>query len=63
MKTKLQYSGDELLLYIRDLEERQINLEKRNKELMLVNQEADGKFWALFENGPIGVAYHEMIYD
>jgi len=25
--------------------------------------EADGKFWALFENGPIGVAYHEMIYD
>jgi len=26
-------------------------------------QEADWKFQALFEKGPIGVAYHEMIYD
>jgi len=25
--------------------------------------EANLRFWTLFENGPIGVAYHEMIYD
>lgn len=26
-------------------------------------KEAEWKFYALFENGPLGVAYHKMIYD
>ena len=34
-------------------------LEDRDKAL----QEMEWKFRALFEKGPIGVAYHEMIYD
>ena len=34
-------------------------LGKRDAEL----QEVEWKFQALFEKGPIGVAYHEMIYD
>jgi signal transduction histidine kinase/ligand-binding sensor protein/CheY-like chemotaxis protein len=33
---------------------------KRTEEALL---EAEWKFRALFEKGPIGVAYHEMIYD
>lgn len=34
-------------------------LDNRNAEL----QQMEWKFQALFEKGPIGVAYHEMIYD
>ena len=35
------------------------SLDNRNAEL----QQMEWKFQALFEKGPIGVAYHEMIYD
>jgi len=39
---------------------RNITESKQNQEALL---EAEWKFKALFEKGPIGVAYHEMIYD
>ncbi len=42
-----------------ELEERIRQLEKMEESL----REAEWKFQALFENGPIGVAYHRVIYD
>ncbi len=36
---------------------------KRQCESEINLREAEWKFKALFENGPIGVAYHSMIYD
>jgi PAS domain-containing protein len=36
---------------------------KLNQETEKNLREAEWKFKALFENGPIGVAYHRMIYD
>lgn len=35
----------------------------QRKEAEEALKEAEWKFHALFENGPIGVAYHQMIYD
>jgi PAS domain S-box-containing protein len=46
---------DLLVVFVRDITER-----RRAKEALL---EAEWKFRALFENGPIGVAYHRMVYD
>ena len=43
------------LLLLRDITERKLADEAL--------REAEWKFYALFENGPIGVAYHRMIYD
>lgn len=39
---------------------RDITESKKNQQALL---EAEWKFKALFDKGPIGVAYHEMIYD
>ena len=36
---------------------------KRQQEVEKSLREAEWKFRALFDNGPIGVAYHAMIYD
>ena len=36
---------------------------KRQQEIEKDLREAEWKFRALFDNGPIGVAYHAMIYD
>jgi PAS domain S-box-containing protein len=48
-------NGEQCFISATDITDR-----KRAEEAMV---EADGKFWALFENGPIAVAYHEMIYN
>ncbi len=52
---KASASGDQCLLTAINITER-----KKADEALI---EADWRFSALFENGPIGVAYHEMIYD
>ena len=36
---------------------------KRQQEVEKSLREAEWKFRALFDNGPIGVAYHSMVYD
>ncbi len=38
-------------------------LEKRIETLEIQLQESEQNFKALFEKGPIGVAYHKMVYD
>jgi signal transduction histidine kinase/ABC-type amino acid transport substrate-binding protein/CheY-like chemotaxis protein len=56
-----------------DLLEHKDKLQQQNEELQMAEEElrsqndelldAEWKFRALFDNGPIGVAYHSMIYD
>ena len=48
-------NGEQCLVSVIDITDR-----KRAEEAKI---EADRRFWVLFENGPMGVAYHEMIYD
>ena len=52
---KVHENGEHCLVTAIDITDR-----KQAEEALT---EADGRFWTLFENGPIGVAYHEMIYD
>jgi len=52
---KAHESGEHCLVTAIDITDR-----KQAEEALT---EADGRFGTLFENGPIGVAYHEMIYD
>jgi len=47
--------ADRVLAVVRDISER--------KQLDAALRDAEWKFRALFDNGPIGVAYHRMIYD
>lgn len=54
MRTKMMPDGTYQSIF-RDITEL-----KRTEEAL---REAEWKFRALFEKGPIGVAYHEMIYD
>jgi two-component system cell cycle sensor histidine kinase/response regulator CckA len=54
MRTKMMPDGTYQAIF-RDITEL-----KRTEE---ARREAEWKFRALFEKGPIGVAYHEMIYD
>ncbi len=52
LRYKLQEQNEELQM-------NEEELRSQNDELL----EAEWKFRALFDNGPIGVAYHSMIYD
>jgi len=52
---KAHANGEHCLVTAIDITDR-----KRTEEALT---EADWRFWKLFENGPIGVAYHEMVYD
>lgn len=52
---KTDRSVDFIAAMVEDIDER--------KQIENELREAEWKFKALFENGPIGVAYHSMIYD
>lgn len=54
--------GGSIFSFIRDISDKKQAAESRRK-VELALEESEWKFQALFDNGPIGVAYHRMIYD
>jgi diguanylate cyclase (GGDEF)-like protein/PAS domain S-box-containing protein len=49
--------------YIVEIYSRQVGLVITRKKTELALRESEMNFKSLFENGPIGVAFHKMIYD
>ncbi len=54
--------GGSIFSFIRDISDKK-QTENRRRQVELALEESEWKFQALFDNGPIGVAYHRMIYD
>lgn len=49
--------------YVVEIYSRQVGLVITRKNMELALRESEMNFKSLFENGPIGVAFHKMIYD